>query len=172
MSSPAYLRDNEPDEVLAHRLGLSQLAAVLRLMMAPAAVFRSLIALSCILGVASSAVNRLFPETISQDLRRSYEGLPLPVPASDLEALLVTLLVFVIAATSVASSIGLLFFRKWSRPMAVYSTVVMLLSFPFMGPILQSGWSFALNGIATLGWGAVLAMAYSPALKERFDAER
>lgn len=141
-------------------------------MMAPATVFRSFIALSCILGAGSSAVDKLFPEAVPQGLRSSYEGLPPLVPASDLEAILVTSLVFAIAATSVASSIGLLFFRRWSRPMAIYSIVVMLLSFPLLGPILQSGWSFALDGLATLAWGAVLTMAYSPALKERFDAER
>ena len=69
----------------------------------------------------------------------------------------------------IVASIGLLVLQRWVRPLAVWSTAVSVLIYPLLGALLQSGVAATLLSIATLLWGAALAMTFYSDLKSHFQ---
>jgi hypothetical protein len=64
--------------------------------------------------------------------------------------------------------IGLFCFKRWSRSLAVLSTLASLLIYPFVGADLSSGLESGLYETHATLWGAILAIAYFSPLSERF----
>lgn len=69
-------------------------------------------------------------------------------------AILLTILI------NITSLIGLIFIKYWARNIYLVSTSVMFLSVPFLGPSVDHGVTDALDGVASLTTGALLAMLY------------
>lgn len=70
----------------------------------------------------------------------------------------------------IAGAVGLLFFKPWSRPLALWSTIVAAASYPFINKgIVLSGWSMSFYLLAENLWGAALALAYASEARSYFD---
>lgn len=62
------------------------------------------------------------------------------------------------------SFIAMLNFWRWSRELAVASTVLGMVLIPFLGPTVEPGIATALNYLSSMLYGAAIALAYfSPA---------
>jgi hypothetical protein len=69
-----------------------------------------------------------------------------------------------------AGFFGLLRFSRWARPLSVFTSAAALLGLPFFGPTVEPGLTTALNQLASMSYGAVLATAYfSPTVNEWFE---
>jgi hypothetical protein len=131
--------------------------------------FRWFIILSVLLEVGAAAVDALFPSLIPQSLSVALENNPVP---RILENLSLSLLLFLpLAAAWIIGTVGLFLFRRWGRTLSLYSTVLGLGLYPFLGPTVSSGWSSALSEASFVLWGAVLAVAYVSPLRDRFSVQ-
>ena len=129
--------------------------------------FRCLVVCSLLLILAAAVVDWVFPSLISESLTTAIENEPVPSflenhPFISLAFLLPWLVAFL------ASTIGLLFFRRWARAVAFYSTLAGFGLYPFFGPELSSALASALTDASSMLWGAILALAYYSPLNERF----
>jgi hypothetical protein len=73
---------------------------------------------------------------------------------------------------SFCSAIGLLFFQRWARSMALWTTGGGFLLYPLFGPSVSSGWSSAFTEVSAVLWGAAIALAYFSPICSRFEAIR
>lgn len=129
--------------------------------------FRGLVITSLVLTAAASVIDWLFPSFISQALADALHNEP---PSEFIETrpflALAVFLPWTLAA--VASTIGLLFFKRWARVVALYSTLIGFAFYPFFGATVSSALASALSEASFLLWGAVLALAYFSPISERF----
>lgn len=132
-------------------------------------IFRSLIIFSVLLGIASAAIDAIVPNLIPSSLAQAYENVPTPA-IFDNPLWLAFLVVFLLLAS--ASTLGLLFFKRWARMLSLYTTVFGYVIYPFLGLTLASGWANALSEVSATIWGAVMAIAYFSSLSERFAKEQ
>jgi hypothetical protein len=132
--------------------------------------FRLLIGLSVTLGLSSVGVDLFFTDIIPSDLSAAIErasalSLVESYPLISLAVLLPWLL------ASFAGVIGLFLFKQWGRSLSLYSTALGFFLFPFFGPVVSSGVSYALDEAAITLWGAALAVAFFSPISERFRGE-
>jgi hypothetical protein len=71
-------------------------------------------------------------------------------------------------AVSIVSTIGLLLFRKWSRPLTLASIVLQGSFYLLNSYYLESGLKTALVMLANILTGAIAAMAYTSTVAQRF----
>jgi hypothetical protein len=129
--------------------------------------FRALLVFSVATGLASGFIDALIPALLPEALSAAWEKeLPFDPDIESLWLWVAVLVPWLIA--SVASTIGLFFFRHWARPLALVVAMLGLAESPLLGPELSSGWSSALLEASFLSWGAVLALSYFSPLSERF----
>ena len=130
-------------------------------------IFRCLIVCSVLLIVAAGVVDWLFPSLISQSLTSALENEPVPSFLENYPFISLAVLLPWLAAV-LASTVGLLFFQRWARSIALYSTLLGLVFYSFFGPELSSALASALTDASSMAWGAVLALAYYSPLSDRF----
>jgi hypothetical protein len=133
--------------------------------------FRCLVLCSVLLAIVSSAVDWLFPSLISQALTTALEREPLSAFIMDHPFILLAVLLPWLAAV-LASTIGLLFFKRWARTVALYSTILGIGLYPLFGVTVASAVASSFSEASMLVWGAVLALAYYSSLSERFVAAK
>ena len=162
--------DGQPDSVFQVAGGGVANGALAVVIMTPK-LFRCLVISWFLLSLAAGAIDWLFPSLISASLNKALE--------TTREADFIREHLFIFAFIGIpwlllffAGAFGLLFFKRWARPAALYSTLIGLVLFPFTGPSLSSGLANSLNEASLLLWGAVLAVAYFSPLSERFSAEK
>ena len=79
-------------------------------------------------------------------------------------------LVLVIFAALLSSIVGLYRFKRWARPLALWTLAAEFVIYPFLGPTLESALENTFMFASSLSWGAVLALAYfSPPISSRFE---
>lgn len=127
--------------------------------------FRLLLIGTLCVGIAGALVDLIVPSTIPDALRDAYEAYIAAEPA--LPAMVIGLVVLV---AGFAATIGLLLLKRWSRPLALWVTVVSLVISPALGAVVISGWAQMLVNAATISWGAALAMAYFSEVRTHFDS--
>ena len=76
----------------------------------------------------------------------------------------------IMLVTAIVSTYGLFRFRRWSRPLSVFSSAVGLPLYILKGQFVVSGYSEVLAQLSLLLGGAVLACAYWSPLRERFES--
>lgn len=135
-------------------------------------LFRLFIVAGFVLGCAGSGVDFLVPGLMPHEVREAVsayaQGRSIPI----WEALALGLLMVVIVVAGLASTVGLFLLRRWARGLALWASVVSLLTYPALGPMVFSGWAFLLLEVSMALWGAALAMAYFSELKSNFSSER
>lgn len=139
--------------------------------------FRSLILASYVLATAAGNVDQLIPGLIpfplayahaKMSLEQSVSGF-LPMPEWALWACLIFGLAIGIGLF--VSTVGLLKFRAWSRPLAVACTLAGIALQSFATPTINSGLKSALIGLTLLTWGVMLAIAYFSPIRELFTTQ-
>lgn len=129
--------------------------------------FRGLIVCSVLFAVAAGVVDALCPSLIPQSVVAALEKeTATSIFETNPFAFLAFSLPWLIAV--LASTIGLLFFKPWARPMALYSTLFGFISYSFLSPELSSPVASALTEASAMTWGAILALAYYSPLRENF----
>jgi hypothetical protein len=69
----------------------------------------------------------------------------------------------------VVATIGLYFFKSWSRRLYLISTAVGYLLTPFLGPIVEPAIATAINYLVSLIGGMILVVIYFTPLSSRFE---
>ena len=135
-----------------------------------AATYRWLVLASVFFMAASTAVALLVPSLIPVALTVALESEPVEGFLADHPFIMLALtLPWLIAG--LASTVGLLFFRHWARTVALYSTVLGFVFYPFFGPTVTSALANALSEASYVLWGAVLALSFYGPISERFVAD-
>ncbi len=132
--------------------------------------FRCLVLCSVLLLFASAVVDWLFPSLVSQSITTAIENESVPNFLENHPFLGLTLLLPWLIVV-LASTIGLLFFKRWARVLALYSTFFSFGFYPLFGLSVSSVSSVlatAFSDASLMLWGAVLALAYYAPVSERF----
>jgi hypothetical protein len=103
------------------------------------------------------------PEPLREHLKEQQNADPTPMEW----ALLAIGVPLVVAG--IASFVGMLRFRHWSRPLAVGTSVTSVLLLPAFGPTVEPGVVTGLNYVSSMLFGAVLALAYYSPAAEWFE---
>ena len=139
--------------------------------MTQSTIFRFLVVASLLFAIFGSLMDHLAPALLPTTLSNAYnvhlsaEDPSLPIIIG---MLAFAILLFVAA---LLATVGLLLFKWWGRPLSVWISVLSLLSYPFLGAMLFSGWALMFTEVATMMWGAVLAMAYYSDVRLRFESD-
>ncbi len=133
-------------------------------------IFRSLIVCVVLLVAGATSVDIVFPSLMSEAISNAIESEPTPSGIDRYPIVFVALALPVVIAT-LAGLIGLFFFKRWGRAMALYSTLFSFLLVAFTGTMCSSALSYSLSEAGSTLWGTVLALAYFSSIKERFSKE-
>lgn len=134
------------------------------------AIFRFLILASIVLAMLGSLVDLFMPGLVPQVLNDAYETYAAEEPSLWL-ALTMGVSALILLVGVIVATIGLWLFKRWSRGLSFWLTVFSVVIYPFLGPVLYSGWALMLTEIGMMLWGAALAMAYFSELSLRFEGE-
>jgi hypothetical protein len=137
-------------------------------------IFRLLVVLLLLFDIAAMSIDDVFslvPPSLAiasdNELAILLDSYPFWVSIA-----LVVLVVFSMIS-ELASMIGMFYFKRWARVLAVYSLLATICAVPFMGALAYSGVAIAFGTIYNTLLGAVLALAYfSPPIKTRFEGEQ
>ena len=108
------------------------------------AVFRTLLVLSIVLSIIGAFIDLIFPGLVPNYLSDAYEAYAASEASMTVIFIvgIVSLAMFVVA---IVATVGLLILQRWARPLALWSTVVSFLLYPFLGTTLQSGLAMMLS---------------------------
>ena len=73
---------------------------------------------------------------------------------------------------SLVGLVGLFLFKAWGRSLSFWTTAGLLLFVPFLGPFQTTPLEDFFADIASLLWGAALALSYFTPLSLRFESQR
>ncbi|HEY0683863.1 MAG TPA: hypothetical protein VGD45_16140 [Steroidobacter sp.] len=134
-----------------------------------ATMFRLFVVASFAMAILGEFLDYLIPGLIPTDLDDAYVAWTAAEEPTMSYVLALGALSLVLLIGAVAGMVGLLLFKPWSRWLSLWISVLAMLSYPFLGPSLYSGWATMLTEISMLLWGAALAMAYFGEIKVRFE---
>ena len=132
------------------------------------AVFRTLIVLSLVLSIVGAVIDLVIPGLVPESLSQAYEAYA-ATEASMTAILIAGVVSMVLLVLAVVATVGLLVLQRWARSLALWSTAVSFLVYPFLGAMLHSGLALMLNSIALTLWGAAIAMTFYSDLKAHFQ---
>ena len=127
--------------------------------------FRALVLASLFLQVLWAGVDFVFPALVPPAIASAIENEPLPAVMT---TGWVIWLLAVWAIALIGATIGLLFFKRWARSVALWGTLGGFALFPILGGAYSSGWAGAFQDAAATTWGAALALAYFGPIAQRF----
>ena len=131
-------------------------------------VFRVFIVASFVTAFLGATIDLFVPSLIPAELSAAYDAYSSEVPSLVL-IIAVGILSVVVMVGAIASSIGMYLLKRWSRRMALWTTLLALPMYPSLGPVLYSGWAEMLLTVSVTLWGAVLAMAWYSDLHTHFE---
>ncbi len=129
-------------------------------------LFRYTIIAYIVLAIFGGVFDLIFPSAIPETLSLAKE-----VNETNLSSIALTSVAIVGLVTllgGIVATIGLFLFLPWAPHFAVVITILTFFASLFLGADVASGWSMALTSLSDTLWGAILALAYFPPLKERF----
>lgn len=133
-------------------------------------IFRFFVVASFVLAVLGPCADLIFPGLIPAVIEDAYESYVAEEPTMSY-VLVVGGLSLVLTIGAVVGTIGLLLFKPWSRQLSLWLSALAMLSYPFLGPALYSGWGIMLTETSMMLWGGALAMAYFAEIKVRFEKD-
>jgi hypothetical protein len=128
--------------------------------------FRLLVALYVLTSATSAGIAMLLPDLVPQSIAHAIENEP--AHAIFENPVLILLLFVSFAVAGVAGTVGLIFFKRWARPLSLWITVLGFAIYPLLGTAVASPWADALSDASFMLWGAILAIAYFSPLRNRF----
>jgi uncharacterized membrane protein len=129
-------------------------------------LFRCIVGGNIALLVASAAVLLLVDKVLPPELRGWVE-----VQSNSEWAVLDTFVVGM-AVISVVASVGLLFFARWSRPVYAASSVAVIATGLFTGPLVSTAIEASLSDAILLYDGVVIGVAYFSDVRRCFERGR
>lgn len=105
------------------------------------AIFRCLILASLVLAVLGSLVDFLMPDLFPKEIDEAYTAYLAEEPELWV-ALAMGAFAIIVFVGAIVGTVGLWLFKRWSRGLSFWLTVVSMASYPFLGPVLYSGWAF------------------------------
>ena len=136
-----------------------------------ATIFRFLVVASIAIAILGASVDSFVPGLLPTVLEDAYEAYAAAEEPTMSYALALGGLALVLLIGAVVGTIGLVLFRPWGRPLSLWLSVLAMLSYPFLGPVVSSGWGTMLTETSMMLWGAALAMAYFAEIKVRFERD-
>lgn len=128
-------------------------------------VFRAIVLAHLLFMTLSAFVDLLFPTLVPPAIASAIATEPLPPALSSGWALWVS---GAWALALLGASVGLLFFKRWARTVALWGTLGGFALFPLLGGGYASGWSTALQDAAATTWGVANALAWFGPVAQRF----
>lgn len=132
-------------------------------------IFRRLIILWWCLAIVCigviSATNKYLPTELASYLAAKAAVDPTPF---EFAGIIIGLALLV---ASIIGSIGLYFFKSWSRDVFVLTNVLGLFLTPFFGPSVMSEWASGVCYFYTLLTGGLLFTLFLAPIKEVFEAQ-
>ena len=130
-------------------------------------VFRVLLLASFTLALLATSVDLIFPGLVVPELRSIRDGARLINDHSNYISFAILGLIMLV--TAIISTYGMFQFRRWSRPLSVFSAAVGLPLYILKGQFVLSGYSEVFAQLSLLFAGAVIASAYWSPLCARFE---
>ena len=128
--------------------------------------FRVILASSVAAGIVGIIVMMLTEASLPFELQRYVSRQAAePFSGRDVIALVIWVPAMVI---SLIAAIGMFFFWRPARVLALIGTVLALVALPFSEPFVATGIATLFNEGSSLLWGVVLALAYWSPLAQRF----
>ena len=134
-----------------------------------ATIFRVLVLVAVAIGVLGAFVDLLAPDLVPAQIADAYEAHMASEELTWFSIIALGAFVLILLIGGVAGTVGLLLFKRWGRSVCVWFSVLSVLGYPLLGPILYSGWALRLTETSMMLWGAALAMAYFSELRSRFE---
>lgn len=134
-------------------------------------IFRFLVVVSIAIAVLGASVDSFVPGLLPTVLEDAYEAHVTAEEPTMSYALALGGIALVLLVGTVVGTIGLLLFKPWGRQLSLWLSVLTMLSSPFLGPVINSGWATMLTETSMMLWGAALAMAYFAEIKVRFERD-
>lgn len=116
--------------------------------------------------ILATIVAGIFP-IHSENLEAAYQAEPDTWLMSQFEIVIFGATVFTL--TWLAGLIGLFFFKKWARTIAIWSTLIGFFIYPLIGTSLHSGFESALTDASATLWGVILSLSYFSPVSEKFE---
>ncbi len=133
-------------------------------------LFRGLIVVSLLLGLAGVLVDEMFASLLPASLHDALDDLPRPMWTDSVWGWVwFGGLVLLLLIVGVVGTIGLFMLRRWGRTASLWLTFLLMLLSVWAGPHALSGVGWALYDASLILWGAVLAGAYWSPLAARFE---
>jgi hypothetical protein len=129
--------------------------------------FRALLVTAVVLAIIGGVLNTAIQSSLPAPLAE-YKQAELDADLTA-EGLLLLALVLVWVFAGLVATVGLLAFWRPARVLAIAATVLGELMMPLAGPTVESAWASMLDDSASILWGAVLALAYCPPVREWFE---
>ena len=130
--------------------------------------FRVVLASSVAAGIVGIIVMMLseasLPFELQRYVSRQSDG---PLSGRDILALLIWVPAIVI---SLIAAIGMFFFWRPGRVLALIGTLLALAALPFSEPYVATGLATLFNEGSSILWGMVLALVYWSSLSQRFES--
>jgi hypothetical protein len=131
------------------------------------AQYRLLLTAFLVLGIAGGALDLVFPSLLPEEFRVAQTQHDDALSTG--RTFIFTILGICTLAFGIASIYGLYRIRPWAPRVALVTTVLAVLVWPFGGAFAQSGAAVGLNFLASYLWGAVVVLAYVPPLNSMFE---
>ena len=139
--------------------------------MNPSTIFRFFVVASIALAGLGGTVDFLAPGLLPSALNEAYEAYLATEEPTLSSVIALSGLSLLLLIGAVVGTIGLLLFKRWARWLSLWLTALSVLLYPFLGPVLSSGWVTMLTEASMMLWGAALAMAYFSEIKVRFESD-
>ena len=128
--------------------------------------FRVVLASSVVAGIIGIIIMMLSEASLPFELQRYVSQQAAgPMSARDLVAIVIWVPAMVI---TLIAAIGMFFFWRPARVLALVGTLLALAALPFSEPFVATGLATLFNEGSSILWGMVLALAYWSSLAQRF----
>ena len=87
---------------------------------------------------------------------------------TDGEAILPLIALFSLLILLLVSTIGLWKFKRWARTLYITLTVISVLLYPTLGPVVMNAWEAMFNDLALILEGVLIAMMLTGPISEKF----
>lgn len=87
---------------------------------------------------------------------------------TDGEATLSLIALFSLLILLLVSTIGLWKFKRWARTLYITLTVISVLLYPILGPVVMNAWEAMFNDLALILEGILIAMMFTGPISEKF----
>jgi len=87
---------------------------------------------------------------------------------TDGEATLSLIALFSLLILLLVSTIGLWKFKRWARTLYITLTVISVLFYPTLGPVVMNAWEAMFNDLALILEGILIAMMLTGPISEKF----